>query len=196
MTGEDQDYIARLFPAIRKIQDEKIRQRVILTWYHAWKNSNFERIEDAHQFEPARDRIHYSNVEHTNQICLASEKMAEPLEEILQVPINMDFLLAGAVLHDVDKLVLFDAKSGGLREPARKFAHAETGASLALKEGLPEEVAHIIRAHSAAYSPIPPKSMEALILHHADLLVAKGVYLVKGLEMEKVLKESMARIAE
>ncbi len=195
MTGEDLEHIDELFPAIRKIGDEAIRRKVILTWFHAWKNSNFARIEDAHQFEPARSRISYNNVEHTNQVCLVCEKVAGVLEEILPIRINRDYLLAGALLHDVDKLVLFDAKSGGLREPGRKLTHAETSASLALKEGLPEEVAHIIRAHSAAYSSIPPKSIEALIVHYVDLLVARGIYLSKGLEMEKVLNETLSRIA-
>ena len=196
MTGENLEYIDQLYPAIRKIQDEGIRQKVILAWYHAWKNGNFERIEDAHQFEPARNRISYNNVEHTNQICLVCEKMGEILEKILHIRINMDYLLAGALLHDVDKLVLFDAKSGGLREPGRKLRHAETSASMALEEGLPEEVAHIIRAHSEVYSSTPPKSIEALILRYVDLLVAKGVYLSSGLEMEKVLNEALSIIAQ
>ncbi len=60
--------------------------------------------------------------------------------------------------------------------------------------GLPEEIAHIIEAHSTKFSPRPPKSSEALILRHADIIVASCVYMAQGLEMEKVLKESLARI--
>ena len=88
-------------------------------------------------------------------------------------------------------MVLFDAKSGGWREPGGKLRHAETGASLAREEGLSEEVAHIIGAHSPTYSSTPPKSMEALIVHIADHLVAKSVYLAKGLDLAAVMKESM-----
>lgn len=191
MTGEDQDHIIRLFPAIRKIQDEGISKKVILTVYHAWKSGNFDKVEDAHQWEPVRGRISYTNVEHTNQVCLGSEKMADLLEGMLNIRVHRDYLLAGAILHDIDKLVIFDAKSGGWREPGGKLRHAETGASLARKEGLPEEVAHIIGAHSPTYSSTPPKSMEALIVHIADLLIARSAYLAKGLELAAVMKEAM-----
>jgi hypothetical protein len=53
----------------------------------------------------------------------------------------------------------------------------------------------MIGAHSTKFSPITPHSIEALILRHADLLVGKAVYLSHGLEMEKVLSESLSRIA-
>jgi hypothetical protein len=36
--------------------------------------------------------------------------------------------------------------------------------------------------------------MEALTLRHADIIVASFVYRAQGLEMEKVLEESLARI--
>jgi hypothetical protein len=60
---------------------------------------------------------------------------------------------------------------------------------------LPEEVAHIIGAHSTKFSPSPPGSIEALILRQADILVAHSVYLAQGLEMDKVLNESVARLS-
>jgi HD superfamily phosphodiesterase len=76
----------------------------------------------------------------------------------------------------------------------RQCPHAVAGAALARAEGLPEEVAHIIEAHSTKFSPFPPKSIEALIARHADLVVANAVYMAQGLEMDKVLSESLIRI--
>jgi putative nucleotidyltransferase with HDIG domain len=195
MQKQDQDYILSLFPPIEKIKDDGIRQKVILTWYKAWKRGNFSRIEDAHQFEPARERIAYTNVSHTNQVCRASERMGEMVAEVLNLQVKIDHLLAGALLHDVDKMVIFDAQTGGFTDTGRRFAHAAMGAAMALMEGLPEAVAHMIGAHSAHFSPISPNSLEALILRHADHVVAKAVYLSHGLEMEKVLRDSLSRIA-
>ncbi|MBI5967954.1 MAG: HD domain-containing protein [Deltaproteobacteria bacterium] len=189
----DRDYILGLLPAIAKIGDEGIREKVIRTWHRAWKQSNFSRIEDGHQFEPARDYIAYTNVEHTNQVCQACEKMAAISVEILKLRVNMDYLLAGALLHDVDKLVIFDFQTGGFTEIGRKTSHAVAGAALARAEGLPAEVAHMIDTHSTNFSSRPPGSAEALILRQADLLVAHSVYLAHGLEMEKVLNESLTR---
>lgn len=194
ISEQDQAYITKLFPTVQRIKDPGIRQKVILTWYKSWKESNFPRIEEVHQFEPARERISYNNVDHTNQVCRACEKMAMMATEVLNLQLNMDYLMAGALLHDVDKMIIFDARTGGLTERGRKNFHATTGASLARAEGLPEEVAHIIETHSTKYSPFPPRSMEALILRHADLVVAHAVYMAQGLEMEKVLNESLERL--
>jgi putative nucleotidyltransferase with HDIG domain len=194
MQKQDQDYILSLFPAIEKIKDDGIRQKVILTWYKAWKLGNFSRIEDVHQFEPARERIAYSNVDHTNQVCRACERIGEMVAEVLDLRVAMDDLLAGALLHDVDKMVIFDARTGGFTDTGRRFTHAVMGAAMALMEGLPEAIAHMIGAHSTKFSPISPRSIEALILHHADLVVGKAIYLSHGLEMDKVLSESLSRI--
>jgi putative nucleotidyltransferase with HDIG domain len=195
MEQEDRDYILQLFPAVLKIKDGRIREKVIRTWVTAWKRSNFSRIEEAHQFEPARKQIAYTNVEHTNQVCQACEKMATIASEILGLKLNMDSLLAGALLHDVDKMVIFDAQTGGWTGVGRRTSHAVMGASMARAEGLTEEVAHIIEAHSTKFSPHPPESIEALIVRHADLVVAHSVYLAKGLQMDEVLKESTARMS-
>jgi putative nucleotidyltransferase with HDIG domain len=195
MEQKDRDYIERLFPALSKIKDEGLRDKVVLTWVHSWKKSNFPRIEDVHQFEPARGYIAYTNVEHTNQVCRACEAIGAMVSEGLNSKLHMDYLLAGALLHDVDKMMIFDSKTGGLTEMGRRSFHAVAGAVLVREMGLPEEVAHIIEAHSTKFSPHPPKSMEALILRHADIIVAGLVYMARGLEMEKVLNESLARIS-
>lgn len=194
MEQKDRDYILRLFPDIVRIKDEGMREKVIQTWFKAWKRSNFPRIEDVHQFEPARDYITYTNVDHTNQVVQACAMMAMIPPEILNLPLNQDYLLVGALLHDVDKMVIFDAQTGGWTEAGRRTPHAVAGASMARAEGLPDEVAHIIEAHSTKFSPHPPKSIEAVILRHADLIVANAVYMAQGLEAEKVLNESLAHI--
>jgi putative nucleotidyltransferase with HDIG domain len=195
MEQKEQDYIIRLFPAVPKIGDEGIRDKVIQAWLHAWKQSNFSRIEDVHQFEPARDRIAYTNVEHTNQVCQACESIAALALEGFNLKLRLDDLRAGALLHDVDKMMIFDSRTGGFTEMGRRTFHAVAGAALARNLGLPEEVAHIIEAHSVRFSPHPPKSAEALILRHADILAASFVYMARGLDMEKVLSESLARIS-
>jgi putative nucleotidyltransferase with HDIG domain len=194
MKKKDQNYILKLFPAIKKIKDPELSQKVLLLWHQAWKSSNFLRIEDVHQFEPARNYISYTNVGHTNQVCRACQAIAAMVSKELNLKLHMDYLLAGAILHDVDKIMIFDSKTGGFTETGRRKSHAAAGGAFAREIGLPEEVAHIIEAHSTKFSPHPPKSIEALILRHADLIVANAVYLAQGLEMEKVLEESLARI--
>ncbi len=195
MEQKDRDYIARLFPAVSKIKNEGVRDKVIQAWLHAWKQSNFPRIEDVHQFEPARDRIAYTNVEHTNQVCQACESIAVLAGGTFNLKLQSDILLAGALLHDVDKMMIFDSRTGGFTEMGRRTFHAVAGAALARSLGLPEEVAHIIEAHSERFSPHPPHSAEAVILRQADILAASFVYIAQGMDMGKVLSESLARIS-
>jgi putative nucleotidyltransferase with HDIG domain len=195
MEEKDRDYIVRLFPTVSTIKDEGVRDKVIQAWLHAWKQSNFPQIEDVHQFEPARDYIAYTNVEHTNQVCQACESIAALAGGTFDLKLRLDDLRAGALLHDVDKMMIFDSKTGGFTEMGRRTFHALAGAALARSLELPEEVAHIIEAHSVRFSPHPPKSAEALILRHADILAASFVYMARGLDMEKVLSESLARIS-
>ncbi len=194
MTNQDRESIRRLFPAIEKIKDPQIKEKVILTWYHAWKRSNFPKIEDLHQFEPARKRIAYTNVEHTNHVCQACENVAATITAMVPLKINMDEFIAGVVLHDVDKIVIFDYQTGGFSETGRKFAHAVMGATMAMMEGLPESVAHMIGAHSFRFSPTPPCTVEALILRHLDHVAAQAYYFTQGLDMERVLAESLAAL--
>jgi len=194
MKQKDRDYVVRLFPAIGKIADGGIRDKVIQTWIHVWRRSNFQRIEDVHQYEPAREYISYSNVDHTSQVCQAGEKMVAIATELLNLDLNVDYLVAGALLHDVDKMMIFDAKTGGFTKMGRQYPHAVAGAALARAEGLPEEVAHVIETHSIKFSPFPPKSIEALIVRHADLVVTNAVYMTRALDMDKVLNESLTRI--
>ena len=194
MEEEDRRYIRQLFPAIERIQDQSMRERVISTWFHAWKRSNFPRIEDLHQFEPARKRIAYTNVEHTNHVWQACENAAATVTAMVPLKIHMDEFIAGVILHDVDKIVIFDYQTGGFSETGRKFAHAVMGATMAMMEGLPESVAHMIGAHSFRFSPTPPCTMEALILRHMDIVAAQAYYFTQGLDMERVLTESLASI--
>jgi putative nucleotidyltransferase with HDIG domain len=194
MEEKDYKYILKLFPAISRIQDTDLQKKVISTWHYTWKKSNFPRIESVHQFEPARQRIAYTNVEHTNQVCQACEDMASTISSLFSIPINKDELIAGSVLHDVDKMLIFDFETGGLSATGRKFSHAVLGATLAMMNGLSESIAHIIGAHSFRFSPTPPQTVEALILRHLDHVIASSYYFARGLDMDQVLNESMAII--
>lgn len=195
MKPKDKEYIKKLFPSIDKIKDKDICGKVIKTWYEGWKRSNFHRIEDLHQFEPARDLIKYTNVEHTNQVCQAVETVAVMVKEMLNIQINMDYLLAGTVLHDVDKIVIFDSETGNYTSTGHQFPHTVMGTSMALMEGLPEEVAHIIGAHSSTFPVIPPRSIEAVILYYVDQMVSQASYLARGLDLNLVVRQSLERIS-
>lgn len=89
--------------------------------------------------------------------------------------LNYDHLIAGAILHDVGKFIeLGKGQSSGAAitpvvytEKHKYLGHPFIGAALALKHGLPYEIAHIIGYHSQE-GELFPKSPEALVMTLVD----------------------------
>jgi len=184
MNMKDRKYIKGLFPAVRDISNPDIREKVCLLWHRMWKESNFEKIEDLSQWEPARDIVNWTNVDHTNQVTRCAVAIGKLFEEMYSITIDMDYIIAGSLLHDVDKLVIFDSKTGAHTELGDKFAHATYGGHAALAVGLPPDVAHIIASHSSNYSNTEPQTVEAVIVRNADHVVAEGRNTAMGCRVE------------
>ena len=89
-----------------------------------------------------------------------------------ELPVNMDVLIAGAILADVGKMLEYEIDETG-RSFQGKYGeylrHPFSGVSLAEQCGVPPEVCHIIAAH-AAEGDLVKRSVEAYIVHHADFM--------------------------
>jgi putative nucleotidyltransferase with HDIG domain len=167
----DEQYIKTLFPRLNDIKDGEIREKVASVWLDAWKDSKYGKIEDLSQWEPARDEINMSNVDHTNQVIECAIAAAGVVERMQKVPIDMDALIAAAILHDVDKILMFDPSSGEATAAGTYLPHTGLGGHLALKAGLPLKIVHAIAAHSPNFSSVSQKTPEAVIIANADHLV-------------------------
>jgi putative nucleotidyltransferase with HDIG domain len=87
------------------------------------------------------------------------------------LPIDLDVLIAGAILIDVGKLLEYELKEGQavVGKTGRYLRHPFTGVALAHRFGLPDEVCHMIATH-AKEGNLGKRSVEAIIAHHADFL--------------------------
>ncbi len=87
------------------------------------------------------------------------------------LPIDMDTVIAGAILADVGKLLEYENVNGKTRQSERGefLRHPFTGVALAMQCGVPDSVCHIISAH-AAEGDLVKRSTEATIVHHADFM--------------------------
>lgn len=119
---------------------------------------------------------------HTFEMCRIGETMCELYPEL-----DRDVLMAGIFLHDIGKL---DEMSHDLvvdyTTPGRLLGHVQMGADLAAEkirgiEGFPEnlrlQILHCILSHHGELqfgSPIVPKTLEAIVLHHIDNLDAQA----------------------
>ena len=87
------------------------------------------------------------------------------------LPIDMDTVIAGAILADVGKLLEYELVDGKAVQSDRGKAlrHPFTGVAVALECGVPDEVCHIIAAHAGEGNMVK-RSTEAFIVHHADFM--------------------------
>lgn len=89
-----------------------------------------------------------------------------------ELPVDMDVLIAGAILADVGKLLEYELNAEGKAVQGtygKYLRHPFSGVSLAEQCGVPPEVCHIIAAHAHEGDMIK-RSVEAFIVHHADFM--------------------------
>jgi len=147
------------------IQNEELKDKVVGVWKEAANQGNWNSIEDA----PFTLLIENSGklTDHTKRITNIAKAVYDQRQENL----DLDFLIAGALLHDVGKLLEYE-KIGGKYvkgEYGKKFRHPVSGAFLAKKCGLPDEVILIIYAHSHEGDNLK-RSPEAIIVNHSDFI--------------------------
>jgi putative nucleotidyltransferase with HDIG domain len=111
----------------------------------------------------------------------SGEKVREFFGDAL--PVDMDVLIAGAILADVGKLLEYESDGeGGSRQSARGkyLRHPFTGVTLAMDCDLPDAVSHIVATH-AGEGDMVARTTEAWIVHHADFMTYEPF--VKRLEL-------------
>jgi putative nucleotidyltransferase with HDIG domain len=171
---EKRTYIKALFPRIEDIKDEDLRKKVVNVWLKAWEMSDCDKIETSSAWPPEKAKIQLSNVEHTNQVVECAIAVAHIAERTQKIHTNLDYLIAAAILHDVDKIIQFKEETGQLSTFGQLFSHTSLGICLALEQALPLEIVHAIGTHSPIYSKHPPKTHEALILFHVDKMMMQN----------------------
>lgn len=157
--------IEKNLPELKWIKDQELREKVITVWETAAQKGRWNQLTDV----PFTMLINNSGplVHHTRRITNIAHAVVETREE----PLNKDYLFAGALLHDVGKLLEYEMVDGQVRvsEFGKKIRHPVSGANLAKDCGLPEEVVHIIYAHSKEGDNLE-RTPEAIIIHHCDFI--------------------------
>jgi len=147
------------------IKDDDLRNKVVSVWKEAGERGKWHSIADA----PFTLLIENSGslTDHTKRIT----KLAKVVFDARDESINCDYLIAGALLHDVGKLLEYEKINGKYvkGEYGKKFRHPVSGALLAKELGLPDEVVLIIYAHSHEGDKLE-RSPEAIIVNHCDFI--------------------------
>ncbi len=166
--------VDRLWPELEWIEGEELRERVALTWERALERSplsaeDLERIP----FTLLVPDCPATFMEHKRCVVHIARRGAEAMLEFMggSLAIDLDTVIAGAILADVGKLLEYEEVDGEVRqsERGRALRHPFTGVALALECGVPDAVCHIIAAH-AGEGELVRRSTEAIIVHHADFM--------------------------
>ena len=166
--------VRQLWPELDWIQDEDLRERVTQTWVKAFEESPLE-PDDLHMipFTLLVPDCPSSFMEHKRCVVHIARPAAQAMQQFLgkALTIDLDTVIAGAILADVGKLLEYEMVDGVAVQSDRgkRLRHPFTGVALAMSCGVPDEVCHIIAAH-AAEGDLVKRSTEAFIVHHADFM--------------------------
>ena len=166
--------VRQLWPELEWIGDADLRDRVTRTWVRAFELSPLI-PEDLHRipFTLLVPNCPITFMEHKRCVVHIARRAAESMREFLgrSLPIDLDTVIAGAILADVGKLLEYENVDGKTRQSERGefLRHPFTGVALAMECGVPDRVCHIIAAH-AAEGDLVKRSTEATIVHHADFM--------------------------
>ena len=167
MTDDKRAYIASLFPELELFEDDDLHQRVIDVWVRAMQKGGWDAIDDIPFTKAARTDA--TLVSHVRTITRLAHSSASILNELHGYGIPLDWILTGALLHDVGKLLEYELVDGEYRicSDGKLVRHPITGAWLALEAGIPAGIVHTISNHSHEGDHVP-RSQEGVIIHHMD----------------------------
>jgi putative nucleotidyltransferase with HDIG domain len=166
--------VEKLWPELEWIRDSDLRQQVTQTWVRAFQLSPLE-PDDLNQipFTLLIPDCPATFMEHKRCVVHIARRAAESMRDFLgrALAIDLDTVIAGAILADVGKLLEYEKVAGEVRQSDRGKAlrHPFTGVALAMECEVPDAVCHIIAAH-AAEGDLVKRSTEAYIVHHADFM--------------------------
>ena len=169
------DRLLELVPEFNLIEDEGLREQTIHVWEVAMERSGWT-ADDLLQmpFTLLINPCPANYIEHVRAVTLTAYRSAGLFGEIYceRVPLNMDLLVSGGLLHDIGKLLEYELQEDGRTVQTGDGAlvrHPFSGAALAYELGLPPEVQHMISAHAGEGDKIK-RSPEATLINKADFM--------------------------
>lgn len=168
------DKIKSIWPEIEWIKDVELKNKVTDCWIYAIEQSVLTPDDlNTIPFSLLIDNCNISFMNHKRTAVQLAVNMAKIMQDNFgsEIKINMDYLIAGAILIDVGKLLEYEIIDGKLAtsKAGKLVRHPFSGIAIADRFGLPAEVQHIIGTHSKE-GDIGKRTVESIIVHHADFV--------------------------
>jgi putative nucleotidyltransferase with HDIG domain len=163
-----------ILPEIEWIGDADLREKVIATWIDGLERGGWTPDDVARMPFTLAKKVSASFAQHVRSVTRICAAVSDTFDEIyngVDLKLDRDILIAGALLHDVGKLVEMEEVDGAFRKTAdgKIVRHAFSGVALADAHGLPGTVQHIIGTHSKEGDPFK-RIPEFVICHFVDFM--------------------------
>ena len=168
--------IKELWPELAWIKDDDLREKVSKTWELALERSvltgeDLQKIPFTLLCGPD---LKVTFMDHKRSVVHIAKTAGEKVNEFYhgELPVDMDVLIAGAILVDVGKLMeyVLDENGKAVQGTYGKYLrHPFSGVSIAEECGVPAEVCHIIATH-AGEGDMVKRTTEAYLVHHVDFM--------------------------
>ena len=173
--------IVKLIPAITVLHDDTLRDAVARSWMKVIDLSPYNSLDEVPQSPLFVGRSLLRHVNEVNDRAIYFYKVA--VEEF-GLTADHDVAIATAILHDLDKPLLFRVNDGAfaLAEGAKAADHGTIGARIAREHGVPESITELVRVHSPFANVGLPGTAEGTIVHYADFVSNDFASISAGVE--------------
>lgn len=182
--------IRALFPEIEWIHDEAMREKVVAAIEDGLRSGGWEPEDmDKIPFTLLIPNCPFSYLAHVRGVTRIAKLAMDEFNAIYaakdeKFKMDNDLLVAGALLHDVGKLVEYEKSEAGETVKSRcgkNLRHPFSGTVIALRNGLPDEVGHIIANH-AHEGDGTLRSPEAVVVNKADFINFESIKSFLGMK--------------
>lgn len=168
--------VLQLWPELNWIQDASLREKAAKTWELALERSVLS-ADDLNRIPftlLVGAGLKVTFMEHKRSVVHIARNAGIKINEMYhgELSVNMDVLIAGAILADVGKLLEYELNKNGdavQGSYGKYLRHPFSGVSLAEEAGVPARVCHIIATH-AGEGDMVKRTTEAILVHHADFM--------------------------
>ena len=170
--------IRELFPEIEWIKCPELREKVVASYADALKTGGWE-PDDMKKipFTLLIPNCPFSYLEHVRGVTRVAKDAMDEFNAIYaakdpKFTLDNDLLLAGALLHDVGKLVEYEKAPNGevvKSQMGKNLRHPFSGTVIAMRNGCSDAIGHIIANH-AKEGDGTLRSPEGVIVNKADFI--------------------------
>lgn len=168
------------------IGDKDLARKVVDVWMLGIEQGKWQSMQQLAKapFTLLTDTRGIGLIEHTVAVTKGAMGLARAqIDTYAKMPyqIDMDRLVAAALLHDVGKLLEIQLNDDGTScrsRSGRCARHPISGAILAAKAGLSDEIVNVIACH-AKEGEGRPQVIETVLVHQADFAVFNPLVMMK-----------------